>query len=1298
MRHGVKLACWACLLWCLILAESRVARAQVNTANLTGRVLDPKGLAVPGARVRLVSLATGLAREVTTDAKGQYVFLELPPGSYQFTVLARGFATLLNPRLTLSLGQKAEYNPTLQVAVQAQTVTVTAQPALIETTRTATSTTIAGMEINDLPINRRDYINFSMLASGVKRDNTPSIGAAPTSGLNFNGQRARGNEVMVDGADAVDESVGGIRSTVSQEAVQEFQVLENNYLPEYGRALGGVINIITKTGTNQMHGDLFGFIRNSRFQARNPFSVQVNPTTGQVTGVKQPFTRTQAGGTLGGPLAHDKMFYFLSFEALRSEETGFSSIGANNFDLVSSAIPCLPSPVMLTSQQAAFFAGAINAYGGCSSPAAPPLVEAAGLYGAASNVALRGTPEATALLNSETNVPTNFPLPVDCNFTAGSCGPANEVPLPASYVGLNSLIGNFPTTEKTYIASVRLDRIWNQNQRSFLRGTVSPSYQNGIQVNAQNQNFGQNAGSRTSEQRYLDQSGVAQHTITFSNTIVNETRFQYARRGLHYGYSPQTVGTSPVVAVGANVAVNIPGYAFFGREPFSTVDRIEERWEATDNLSWLLGSHSLKFGVDASVIRLLSSKPQIFELNYGGVYNFGAIDASSLGSAFAGLPAITAVQAYGLGIPQVFIQGIGQSYRPFDDKILGVFAQDSWRPTPRLTLDYGVRYDLSLAPIFPAASGTENPAAESAMKVVEGLPRDYKDVSPRLGLAWDPTGSGKMVIRAGYGIFYDVVPLAVAFDSATADGALSNQLETAGGIPTGAAVTQASAIQTLNASSIFQGVVGGIPTVTSSGATLCGTSMPANLGYQCAQQRFDPTLSGSLFADQNYITEGFPIPLLPFTLPVAKNFRSGYAQQASLTIERQFAHNYKLSVAGTWVRGLHLNRSRNINQTDPVLLTRNYATAIEAGLAPTSPLSVAAPSGSPGACLPFPGSHYLLVIAPGALAEGFTTPGCTGTPFGVIGTPAVFNYFRPSGPNPSFAGPDAVGYAGLVGLAKVAGFPTGFGTPVPWSDVEQQEASGASFYSGLTVSVSKQFARNFEFLSSYTWSHALDNSTDLTTLLDAQDNRYPNLEWSNSSFDQRHRWITSAIFTSPYRSADKGFFKKFLANAFAAPIVEVSSGRPYTVLTGTDTNLNFSANTDRPSVAPAGTPGSVSSPYISGVAFVPATVCSAGIPKTATAPSGQVVPVQPYGCTGDLGRNSYNTPGYFDVDLRIDKKFYFGETANFEFIADGFNLLNRFNTLDVNLLCNPLGGTCTAGQPSAAFDARQFQFGLKLNF
>ena len=205
----------------------------------------------------------------------------------------------------------------LAVATGKEVVEVNSQADLIETSRTSTTDTIGQRRIDNLPINGRNYINFTLTDSQVARDNAPSLGAAPTSGLNISGQRARSNLVNVDGADATDNATNGVRSTVSQEAVQEFQIITNNYAPEYGRAAGGVVNIITRSGSNAFHGDVFGYLRNRNFQAVNPFSTVPNPA----------YTRVQAGTAFGGPIKKDKTYFYFSYEVTRRHETGFSAIG-----------------------------------------------------------------------------------------------------------------------------------------------------------------------------------------------------------------------------------------------------------------------------------------------------------------------------------------------------------------------------------------------------------------------------------------------------------------------------------------------------------------------------------------------------------------------------------------------------------------------------------------------------------------------------------------------------------------------------------------------------------------------------------------------------------------------------------------------------------------------------------------------------------------------------------------------------------------------------------------------------------
>ncbi len=1200
-----------------------------------GMGVDQQGKAVEGAKVTLTSTATGAERTAVSEDNGRYTLVGIPPGQYKMTVDGgANFDVYVNPSILLTVGEAAKLDAQLRVHGQIQTVMVVEETALVETQKADVSATVTSVQINNLPINERNYINFTLLDSQASRDQTPSIGAAPTSGLNFGGQRGRSNEVSVDGADAVDKSVGGVRATVSQEAVQEFRVITSNYMPEYGRAMGGVVNIVTKSGSNQLHGNLFGFLRNGAIQAQNPFSVQgaFNPATDTVTlkPVKQSFTRVQAGATLGGPIQKDKTFFFFAYETIRAQATGFTSIGTNNFGLVPvpGASVCSATPLLLTggaTGQAAFYPAAIAAAGGCGSASAFPFIKGAALSGGSSAVALFGN---TGALPAPFNA-----FPED----GAACGGA-PCALPAGFQGLVS-----------------------------------------------------------SDQQTRDLDAVVQHTTAFGKNLFNEARFQFARRGLHYGFSNLPGGSA--------AAVNLTGFAFLGREPFTTEDRVERRFQWTDNLTWTKGRHSFKFGGDVNLVKINTNSSQIFTLNYGGVYTFGGLGADSLGFP-AAFPAFNAVQAYGLGLPSTYFQGIGNTNRPATDKGLGVFAQDSWRINKKLTLNYGVRYDVEWAPIFSAATSINN-AAEQALGVIQGIPLNTKNVQPRIGIAWDPWGDDKTVIRAGYGIFYDNPSLALGFLANAFDGAQSTLLLAAGGTP---CVLQAPGscsvdtnFQALNAANIFQGLLTGA-------LASCSAAFPS-MCYQPAQQRFNAFQANSLFVNQNFLTfppapaspppfgAGYPLTLLPFTIPVEKNFKFGYAQQANLAVERALTKDLKISVGYNYTHGVHLDRTINRNVTDPGLLVSNDAHAIAIGLVPagTSPLFVPVPAAAQNSCMAT-ASGSIFIVAPAILGEGFSSGNCTGAPVGSIGAPAVFNFFRPSGPNPSFAALLPGGFATLESLAKAGGFPTGPGVPVPWSDVQPQTSTGNSIYHAFTLTVTKRFAHNFELLSGWTYSHTIDDSTDLSTLLNPQDNSNPNGERSNSDFDQRHRWITSAVFQSPYHKSDSGFWSKVFADFTVAPIIEVASGRPYNTLIGFDTNLDLGTATNRPDAfpkgkVPAGLPV-VDSPFVKNVDFTIPTVCLDSSLKAI--PSNPAIPTPPTGCIGTLGRNAFTRPGFFQIDLRIARKFPITERLNLEVIADGFNMLNRFNVGDVSPLCDPTSGTCNAGQPTASLDPRTFQFALKL--
>jgi hypothetical protein len=1293
----------AAALCLLVMGWATSSPAQVNTATMSGTVSDPQGLPVKGAKITMTNAGTGAQRNAVTDDGGRYNLVGIAPGRYKMTVDGgASFSVYENDSVVLTVGEAATFDPHLDLKGMQQSVTVSAETAPIETTKSDSSQTVEARQIDNLPINGRSYINFTLTDSRTTRDMSPTIGPAPNSGLSVGGARARGTMVSVDGADAVDNSINAIRSTLSQEGIQEFQLILSNYNAEYGRASGGVVNIVSKSGSNDFHGDVFGYFRNKAFQARNPFSGQIDPVTGALNPVKQDYTRTQSGLTFGGPLKKDKTFFFFSYEYTQREETGFSSIGqaqggAGAFGMNAYTYPFFPAPLLLTPSQNQAVTQLLGA--GQIALAANYAV----FMGSASNVALNGIDYgavATGFYQAHgiplTAAPgAQFPVPVACPAgqpvnNGATCTPFGVyvAPLPASFAVLNgpNVRGNYPVMEKTSLWSTRLDQRWNNHNNSFLRVGVSPSLVTGLPSTSQNQVFGQNAGTRAGLNQTRDLSFTFEHDTIVSDTAFNQFRMQVARRGLHFGFS-QLPG-------GSDIGVNIPGYAYFGREPYSTVDRIERRFEFTDNLSLVRGNHTFKIGADMNLIQLRSKKAQIFELDFGGDVNFGGISASTFGFP-ANLPGTTGLQSYGLGIPISYIQGIGNSNNPFDNIPMGFFAQDAWRVNRKLTFNYGVRYDVEISPLFAPLPGI-NPAAEQALGVIEGIPRDYKNVAPRLGIAWDPMGNGKTVIRAGFGMFYDHPLLATAFDSATADGGRSTQLLSTGGtasacglLPSPAPAVCGNGLDSpanLNGSSIFQGVLN-----ANSIYPAFPTSL--TLGYQPNQQRFDPFAAGSLFANQNYLNAGFPLPILPFTLPIARNFKYAYADQANLTIEREIAGSWKFSLGFQHTRGVHLNRPQDLNSTDPQLLDQNAFNAAASGISVTNPLTVVVPGGNPNSCVNV-GSGSVFLIAPGALGMGFAAPNCNVlAKVGLVGTPAFFNFFRPSGPNPSFAGLVPGGYATQVALATLANYPKGFGVPVAYNSVDAQMSNGNSWYNALTFNLTKRFSHSFELLSSYTYSHSIDDSTDLQSTLEPQDSRFPNLERSNSVNDQRHRWVTSAVFQSGSAKSGDGFFKHLIGDFTLAPLVEFSSGRPYDIITGEDTRLDLGASQARPSIG--GTTGTTS-PYIPGVVFTVANQCLTN--------SGGTFSIPPFttlgaGCNGNLSRNPFTSPNFFQWDMRLSRRIPLGERFKLDVIADAFNLFNRLNVAAVNQLCDPsAGSTCTAGQPTASYDARQFQFALKVSW
>ncbi len=1222
------------------------AQTQSNAADLNGIVSDPNGAVVAGATVTARNIATNLTRTVTANDSGEYQFIALPPGEYEVTTQAATFKKTVISPVRLTVGQSADLAVKLELGTQDVIVNVSGADAELVETKTSVSNTIDQQRIENLPINERSATGFALTLSTVGRDNGRPVGPAPTSGLNIGGQRGRSTQVNVDGADFTDNSVNAARSTVSQEAVQEYQVTTNSYLPEFGRATGGIVNVITKSGTNDIRGNVFGFFRHKTIQSRNAFAPVIDGDPNK----RPPYTRAQYGATFGAPLVKDKMFVFFSFEQRRRQESGFftGDIVRGATSSVTIGAPFLPFAQTfngLTAAQAAY----VNANLATNPSAAIAYAQ------------FTSTGTQTALNGSSTLVNFLPGIGIPAGTVIGQRFLLSGAPVPLTrnangqYVAfrpLSQLAQIFPISEGTTYNSVRFDQAITPTNQFTLRFGYNPSRISGIQDESQNQTLGQNDYSRTGIQKTKDTSVSASLSSVLPRNLVNEAYFSFGRRKATFDSQVPSV------------AHQISGTGFIGSNPFSPVNRIETRFQLRDNMTAVLGNHNIKFGGDFNWINVDAS----FELNFPGLFNFGQQSAgtfvtnfnlapgtanptpvacdSPLVPAANRCPALTPVQTYGLGFPSVFIQGFGNPNSHVRNRPIATFIQDSWKVSKRLTLNYGVRYDIELTDQFAPTpftdpltgitlSAADVQAAQDALNITQGFPRDKNNIAPRAGFAYDLFGNGKTVVRGALGMFYDHPLLAVAFNSDVADGSQQQQstlLPFGGPSPTAL----------FNAFQVFQGTV--IPGVTPGVA--------ASAQYLNGYQRFN---------SQTFTGFG---PILPFTLHVGKDFQYPYAIQGNFAVEHQIGKDAAISASFITVNARHLAHPQDVNNVDSAALIENFRRF--AGRDPRNLTEAAFFS------LPTTSSAAFTVLVPGLVVVNAAGQ--------KIVSPIAANYFRKLGPNYFFV---ASATRGAVNKATfdslIAGSVRTPGPINPYADVNAQLSDGNSSYNALNIELKKRFSTSFQFLASYTLAHSIDDSSDLQTLLKPQDNLNFREERSDSLFDQRHRFVFSGVLAAPdsWKSSDSTAYR-FLSGFVVAPIIEFSSGRPFNILAVGDANGDFQSTNERPTVRSDG------------------SLCATGFDSNCL----QGV----FPANGNLGRNRGITHNYFSVDMRLTRKVRIGERFSLDFIAEGFNLFNRFNEAAANSDYNVVNsfnqrkGGKYYSEPTSAYDPRQFQFGLKFNF
>jgi Carboxypeptidase regulatory-like domain/TonB dependent receptor len=852
----------AYVLVCFLCAATSMAHAQGvgSSGEITGAVTDSSGAALPRATVNVVDTQTDLKRTVVADGSGQYRVAGLSPATYDVSAELAGFATELRRRVPVAIGQTVISDFRLKPSKVATVVEVTDQPPVVETERGSEADRISQQYITDLPIDRRDYLTFTLLVPGVS-DSTRLAGdqdfrvkQTPQSGLSFYGSNGRGNSITVDGGETSGDS-GGQRLTVSQDAVQEFQINRSNYAADLGSATGASINIVTKSGTNNVHGSLYGFFRNDAMDAQNPFSFSqalqpgqtFNPANPDSVGspIKDTLSRQQFGGTLGLPIKKDKTFLFVAFEGLRQN--------AQN------AVPLLTDTNVFrpTAAQDAIIAG-------LATSTAPGVTCFTGVT----------LPPAVCAFALQSILTVN-PNPAGNPFVT-----AGQAKLNGFLVNqFETQGGVFPYNTREYLGSARVDHRFNANNE------LSVTYRYGHDLEQSPDVQSLTAFSAGSSIHTYDNNLQAAWYRQFSPTIQNEARVQW-------DYDSFNV----IPNVPGEVGLQIPSFINnLGTNIFIPNLTILHRYEFADNFTVIRGHHTLKFG-GYELLRGNHTESHTF---FPGRFVFGSLPGFLISPQLA-TTTINPLQSASFGLPQVYQQGFGNPVYPYYTRPLTAFyGQDSWKVTPEFTLNYGLRYDLDtqFAP----------------------LTTYKKDFAPRVSFAWDPFKNHKTVIRGGYGIFYGPVDAQIpevdlslgvvngnksAVENKSGAGQVANLSSICGFSQFGVAIIPGNGSSPCNREiSIYVDPLGGVPALGLAGANTVFTTLFGQGLIQCTTPAagnaacITPAAVAPLGIN---VTNSGPVGPLQVVFVNQPGYRPPMAQQASFGIEREIGPGFSISLSGIY--------------------------------------------------------------------------------------------------------------------------------------------------------------------------------------------------------------------------------------------------------------------------------------------------------------------------------------------------------------------------------------------------------------
>ena len=848
----------------LVLVCSGVAVwAQSENGRLTGTVTDSTGAVVSGATISVTSQATARAVTVQSGGAGEYSVNALKPGAYKIEVKAPNFKTVTQD-VTVEVGQAQTLNFTLTTGTVSETVQVSSEAPMVETTTSGMGEVIQGRQVVDLPLNNRNFTQLATLVPGVTRgsntngDATGASGNAETyrynnsggAALSVNGLRPQANNFLLDGFDNNESLVNTIIFFSAPDAIQEFRVDTNVAPAEFGRAGGGVVNTAIKSGTNEWHGTLWEFLRNSALDATQ--------WTPQQNAKKFPFKQNQFGAAVGGPIIKNKLFIFGDYQGFRA-----SAPASTDYATV-------PTALMRSSGYTNF----------------------------------SELPPGTQIMNPLTgqpfpgNIITGFTLnPAAVNYLNAypvpNCGPATN---PNCHAIQQNYTVTRQRTQTIDDFDVRGDWVIWAKDTAFFRY----SYGNdNLTTTSRLPNLPAGFGSGTNPT--LPWSAVMEETHTFTPNLLNEFRFGFIRT--NYGYEPP-FGNVPISAnlgiVNANVnALGQPDPQLFGGAliggfnsqleytgDFGPYQVPQNTWQTADNLSWVKGKHNMKFGAN-----ILRRQVNFFRPLTGKGYFFLCGNGQS--------PSVTGYEITDLLIGFTCNYQVGPALGDSQTRNweTGYYAQDTWRLTSRLTLNLGIRWDLITWPVeinnnqanFNIFSGQLQIAGQNGNSR-SFIPVAYNNWAPRVGFAYDLFGDGSTKISGGYGIFYFVdrggINNQLAQNppfSGQVNYSFSNgyRVTFTGQAPQGTQNANGNCLTSCNA----QGATAPLP---SKGPIVVNLNNPQNVAISIA------------------------------TLPTNNTPNT---QEWNLQFERQITQNMSLSLAYVGTKGTHLttyfNYNRQIYDTSP---------------------------------------------------------------------------------------------------------------------------------------------------------------------------------------------------------------------------------------------------------------------------------------------------------------------------------------------------------------------------------------------